>query len=215
MISKIIFELRKIVMKKKWRNNNSHNFTSIGIVTNKAFIDFVNDGGITVGDNTYGRLNVNYTGADGEKLVIGSNCSIAGSSNFLLGGEHDYRYVTTYPYAYRIFNKKNDVKTKGPIVVDDEVWIGDAAWIMSGVHIGKGAVVGTGAIVTKDVPPYAIVAGCPAKIIKYRFSDTVIKKLLYLDLNKLNLREEDLDSLSTVITDDNIDEVLKKLGVGK
>ena len=72
------------------KKNNNNNKTTLGIITNRAYINFVKNGGIIVGKNTYGKLNVNYTGAKEEKLIIGANCSIAGSSNFLLGGEHDY-----------------------------------------------------------------------------------------------------------------------------
>jgi acetyltransferase-like isoleucine patch superfamily enzyme len=213
VLNKIFNEFRKIQLKRSWRKKNRNNFTSIGMITSMSYIDFVNNGGITVGKNTYGRLNVNYTGAEGERLVIGANCSIAGSCNFLLGGEHDYTCITTYPYAYRVFHKGNDVKTKGSIIIDDEVWIGDAAWIMSGVHIGKGAIVATGAIVTKNVPPYAIVGGCPASIIKYRFSKDIINKFLMIDLNQLEITEEQLPYLTAYVDENNIDEILMGLGI--
>lgn len=204
---------KQVKLRKLWRKKNYNNFTTLGKSSNKEFYDFVINGGISVGKNTYGKLNVNFSGADEEKLIIGANCSLSGSCNFLLGGEHDFNSITTYPYMYRIFKKKNDVKSKGPIIVDDEVWIGDGAWITSGVHIGKGAIVATGAVVTKNVPPYSIVGGCPAQIIKYRFSDVVIEKLMKVDLYKKDLTEKHIPFLTMHLNEDNIDLVLKELGV--
>lgn len=211
LINKIKYKVKKEKLRRDWRRLNRHNFTKMGTVSSEGYIDFVYNKGVVVGKNTYGVLNVHYTGAVSEKLYIGSNCSISGSANFLLGGEHEYKYISTYPYAYRIFGKENDVKSKGAIVVEDDVWIGDAVWIMSGVHIGKGAIIGTGAIVTRDVPPYAIVGGCPGKIIKYRFSENIIKKLMELDLTKIDLTEDKLVDLTTCITEDNVDEIISRL----
>lgn len=85
-----------------------------------------------------------------------------------------------------MLNEGLEAISKGDIIVDD-VWFGGDATIMSGVHIGKGAVIAAGAVVTKDVPPYAIVGGVPAKIIKYRFNENVIKKIIKIDFNKLTI----------------------------
>lgn len=79
-----------------------------------------------------------------------------------------------------------DAISKGDIIVDDDVWIGYGAIILSGVHISQGAIIAAGAVVTKDVPPYAIVGGVPANILKYRFSKEIIQELLKIDYEHLN-----------------------------
>jgi len=103
--------------------------------------------------------------------------------------------------------------SQGDITVDDDLWIGFRSTIMSGVHIGQGAVVAAGAVVTKDVPPYAIVGGVPAKIIKYRFSPEVIEQLLKLDYSKLsdNMIRERIDDLYTSLEGKSPEEVEKLL----
>lgn len=114
---------------------------------------------------------------------IGAFCSIA--SNVKIGGvAHPVHFVSTSPV---FLSHKDSIKAKFarhdylPIVkttVGHDVWIGEGAFIKAGVHIGTGAVVGMGAVVTKDVPPYAIVAGNPARVIRYRFSDEMIQSLI-------------------------------------
>jgi virginiamycin A acetyltransferase len=121
-------------------------------------------------------------------LIIGKFCSIACGARFLLtSSNHTQRSLSTYPFP--IFfeewglekaNVKSAWDNKGDIVIGNDVWIGYEAVILSGVHIGDGAIIATRAVVTKDVPPYTIVGGIPAKAIKKRFDDATIAKLLRL-----------------------------------
>lgn len=121
-----------------------------------------------------------------DKLIIGKFCSIACNAKFLMtSGNHTMKSQSTYTFPIFYEEWGLDVNhitdawdNKGNIIIGNDVWIGYDAIIMSGVHIGDGAIIGTRAIVTNDVPPYSIVGGLPAKIIKKRFSNDTISKLL-------------------------------------
>jgi acetyltransferase-like isoleucine patch superfamily enzyme len=116
-----------------------------------------------------------------ERLIVGKFCMFAPGVTILLGGEHDLSRPTCFPLRSRITkSKKTDVESasKGYVIIGNDVWIGANSTILSGVKIGDGAIIGAGAVVTNDVPPYAIVAGNPAKIIRFRFSEEQISKLL-------------------------------------
>ncbi|MBP3886662.1 MAG: CatB-related O-acetyltransferase [Cellulosilyticum sp.] len=125
---------------------------------------------------------------NGDKLIIGKYCSIACGVKFIFtSANHSQRSLSTYPFP--IFFEEWDLEggeiakawdNKGDIVIGNDVWIGYEAVIMPGVTIGDGAIIGTRAVVTKDVPPYSIVGGVPAKIIKKRYDEETIQKLLEL-----------------------------------
>lgn len=134
---------------------------------------------------TYGTLNVQSYGNSEEKLSIGSYCSIAGNVIFLLGGEHPYKGFSTDPFRKYICGIDKNTATKGPIVIEDDVWIGENSLILSGVKIGQGAIIAAGSIVTKNIPPYAIFAAC--KVLKYRFDQEVINALLHFDYENLDI----------------------------
>jgi serine acetyltransferase len=97
----------------------------------------------------------------------------------------------------------------------DDVWLGENVMVLSGVKIGKGAVVAAASVVVKDVPPYAIVGGNPAKVIKYRFSPEIIEKLMVTDLTKLsaNSIKENIDLLYSELNENNVDEIIRILKV--
>lgn len=133
-----------------------------------------------IGRETYGNPKV-HTWGEGATLGIGSFTSIASGVQIFLGGEHRVDWVTTFPFNI-LWKEGKDIpghpKTKGNVQIGNDVWIATEAIIMSGVTIGDGAVIGARAVVTKDVPPYTIVAGNPAAIIKKRFDDKTIQRLL-------------------------------------
>ncbi|MFC6254041.1 CatB-related O-acetyltransferase [Secundilactobacillus hailunensis] len=172
-------ELSLADFRKQWRERNGHNTTTVADYTFP--IDKV-----TVGSFTYGNLDIRSWDADNERLTIGNFCSIADNVTFLMGGEHDYKRFLSFPYDAFFVTKQADVQAKGPITLGDDVWIGANVTVVSDVNIGQGAVVAAGSIVTKDVPPYAIVGGNPAKVIKYRFKPATIEALLKLDFSKLD-----------------------------
>ena len=143
--------------------------------------DFCND------QRDFEKNNVLYQyPINNDKLIIGKFCSIACKAKFLMtSGNHTMNSLSTYTFPIFYEEWGLDVShitdawdNKGDIVIGNDVWIGYDAIIMPGVKIGDGAIIGTRAIVTNDVPPYTIALGIPAKVIKKRFSDDIILKLL-------------------------------------
>lgn len=173
----LINNLRKIWMRKLWRKKNKNNFTS----ANNIFPHEL----VSVGKGTYGGLYV-LAFDNFHKCKIGNYCSIAPEVAFILSADHNIDTLSTYPFKVKMFGEKLEGVSKGDIIIDDDVWIGFRSTILSDVHIGQGAVIAAGSVVTKDVPPYAIVAGVPARVIKYRFSKEIINKLLKIDFSKID-----------------------------
>lgn len=133
-----------------------------------------------IGEYTYGTPQI-YQWDDHTKLTIGKHCSIAKGVMILLGGEHHTDWVSAYPFN-NFFHEAAEITghphTKGDVCIGNDVWIGMEAIILSGVTIGDGAVIAARSVVTKDVPPYAIAGGNPARIIRLRFSDEIIRELM-------------------------------------
>lgn len=161
----------------------------------------------TVGKGTYGDPII-LDWNEQSSLYVGNYCSIADEVAILLGGGHRTDWITTYPFsALRASAKdiKGHPSTKGDVVIGHDVWVGFGATILSGITIGNGAVIGAKAVVTKNVPPYAIVAGNPAKVIRYRFSDDDIQVLERLQW--WNWSIEIIDQAMPILLDGDIEKL--------
>lgn len=165
--------LRRLI--KNWRN--PHNLTRLHL---KALAE---RRGFTIGDFSYGRPKVRFP-ESGAKLEIGRYCSIADGVEILLGGNHRLDFVTTYPFGAmtgvwpEAAGRDDFHASKGDVTIGHDVWLGSQCMILSGVSIGIGAVIAARAVVPKDVPPYAIVGGNPAKVIRMRFDEATVARLL-------------------------------------
>jgi len=152
---------------------------------------------IIVGDYTYYHDPVDPTGFEsrvthhygfyGDKLVIGKFCAIAKGVEFVMNGaNHRMNAVTTYPFSLfengweKSTPALSDLPFKGDTVIGNDVWIGQNATILPGVHVGDGAVIAANATVARDIPPYRIAGGNPAKVIRARFDDETVDFLLRL-----------------------------------
>jgi len=206
MFRNLLFKMRLLRLKYEWRSKNKHNNTWPMSVFP---IDIV-----TIGRHSYGPISVAYYGSQNERLIIGDFVSIASQVQFILGGGHEYGYLSTFPFRNRVlFESVPEALCKGPVVVSDDVWIGAKVTILSGVKVGRGAVVATGSVVVKDIPPYAIVGGVPAKIIRYRFERDIIDKLNTIDFSKFSdiwIRAH-IDKLYQPITHELLDETIDSL----
>jgi acetyltransferase-like isoleucine patch superfamily enzyme len=141
--------------------------------------------GVEIGRHTFGYGPDTFpVFTEGARIVVGAFCAIDNEARIHGGGEHVTTRAASYPLNAMLFdrgkrNALDDVET-GPTVIGNDVWIGKGATVLAGLTVGDGAVVGTRAVVTKAVPPYAIVAGNPARILRYRFDGETRERLLAL-----------------------------------
>jgi len=164
---------------------------------------------ITIGRQTYGHNDRTFCLATGkEEVEIGEYCSIAAGVKFILG-DHELNRVSTFPFRFVLLHSPSntDAIYRGRIIVGNDVWIGQNSLILANVRIGDGAVIAAGSVVSKDVAPYAVVGGVPAREIKKRFTAAQIGALLEIRwwdwpeekiIRNMDLFYEDIDTFIAV-----------------
>jgi len=197
--------LKLELFSRKWRQLNKHNETIAKSIFNISNVE--------VGIKSYGPLNIYQWGAENEFLRIGNFVSIANDVKFVLGGNHFYKTMSTFPFRVKLGLADKEAYSNGMIIVEDDVWIGMNCLILSGVTIGKGSVVAAGSVVTKNVEPYSIVGGNPAKEIKKRFDKSIIDRMKGIDLTHMDLEKvrQYSELLYTDLTEDVLNDIEKTL----
>ena len=161
----------------------------------------------------YGIVNIINKHPD-SIFIIGKFCSIAGNIKIYLSDNNIEENISTYPFGHRhteVFNKSKNEKyiyKNGNVIIGNDVWIADNVIIMSGVSIGDGAIIANNSHVVKNVEPYSIYGGNPAKFIKYRFTTEQIEKLL--EIKWWDWEDEKINDFTPLLCSSNIDEFIKK-----
>ena len=137
---------------------------------------------VEIGVGTYYDPTMRFvTWIPQEKIIIGKFCSVAADVIICTGGNHRPELPSVWPFENLMLQKPNPTrtyKTTRDTTIGNDVWIGHGAFISGGSQIGSGAVIGARAVVFEDIPPYAVVVGNPAKIVRYRFSQKTIERML-------------------------------------
>lgn len=170
---------------------------------------------VEIGDHTYGTPHIAMW-TDKYKVRIGRYCSISGDVQIIVDGNHNTRYVSTYPFSDVLPGFKPEFKQthkngKGDITIGNAVWLGAQSKIMPGVTIGDGAVIGAFSVVTKPVGDYEVVAGNPARHIRFLFSDDeirMLKKIAWWNWPVEKIREN-----QDLLQSDNVSEFIRKHSV--
>jgi acetyltransferase-like isoleucine patch superfamily enzyme len=184
----------------------------------RALHDLVDRGLLVMGRHTYGIPTVHtYRGSE-RKAVIGAFCSISPGVTIITGGIHPQDWVSLYPF--RINWKMEGAfadgmpYSRGDVAIGCDVWLGTDAMVLSGVTIGHGSIVAARSVVTRDVPPYAIVAGCPARVVRYRFPPEMIDQLLRIAW--WNWDDARIREAVPLLCDSDVERFVKQYGeVGK
>ena len=193
--------LRRRIKKKLFPNSQTSIYTK----------DLLGDR-YPIGTHTYGKPKV-VSWEEGGSLEIGKYCSIGPEVTIFLGSEHRIDWVSTYPFPF-FWEEARSIpghpSTKGDVIIGNDVWIGFGVTVLSGVTVGDGAAVGARSVVTRDIPPYAIAAGNPAQVIRYRFDEGTIRKLL--EIQWWHWPDEKVKENVRMICSDSIQSFITKFG---
>lgn len=175
------------------------------IVWETVVSKFARNNSVQIGAYTYGTPKIITDNNKNSRITIGKFCSIA-NDVLITNDNHSYRRIANYPLESRVGKiKEKKIKQRREMIyeqpkeaqvnIGNDVWIGAGAIILPGVTVGDGAIIGAGAIVTHDIPPYAIIIGVPAKILRYRFTPKQIQKLLKIawwnwNIEKIRMNSE-------------------------
>lgn len=189
-----------------WKKQNFDNHTEL--VQNGSL-----SYNIAVGKCSYGRINAMFSSDNPVMLMLGNYVSVAPNVLFIPASEHNYKCLSTFPFKVMCSGEKCEALSKGSIIIEDDVWIGANSVILSGVRIGQGAVIAAGSVIAKDVEPYSIVAGNPAKFVKYRFDKSIIERLLQFNPGMLtqDVIQGNIDAIYKNLTDENVDSIINLL----
>ncbi len=171
----------------------------------------IKKGLLEVGRYTYGVPEIDVYINSERKVTIGSFCSISKNVRFITGGIHPADWVSTFPIRDFVgvdIPYDGMPTSNGEIVIGHDVWIGTGVTILSGVTIGTGSIIAAGAIVTRDIQPYSIVAGVPAKVIRMRFAPKQIEHLLAIKW--WEWKEEEIKKCIHYLSSNKIEEFIEK-----
>ncbi len=197
------------ILQDKYRRKLQRIQIALGLFYTKDLLKYLGKR-VEIGEYSYGKPRVLHWQEE-TKLKMGKFCSISDEVTIFLGGNHRADWLTTYPFPGLTgeWPEAKDIKnhniSKGDVVIGSDVWIGYGASIISGVTIGDGAVIGAYALVTKDVAPYAIVGGNPAKEIRKRFDDQTIERLL--KMSWWNWPIEKIKTQLDILCSNNVDKI--------
>lgn len=173
---------------------------------------------LLTGKHSYGIEHISIRSwGEGAHLFIGSFCSIAGNQTIFLGGNHRTDWATTFPFGH-IFNETfpagqinglGHPTAKGHVIIENDVWIGEGCTIMSGIRIGSGSVIAAKSVVVKDVVPFTIVGGSPARQIKERFPQHITKQLL--EIKWWEKSDEEINNIVPLLQQQPNDETLAQI----
>ena len=174
------------------------------------------EGTLRIGRHSYGRPRIDVYRGSEARVEIGAFCSIGPDVRIVTGGVHPPDRVSTFPFRVKLglpgAYTDGLPSTAGDVTIGPDVWIGTGVTVLSGVTIGPGAVVATGAVVVGDVPPYTLVAGVPARVIRQRFSVEQIEALLRI--RWWDWPDEQIERSVSSLSGDEIEEFVRRFDPG-